>query len=89
MSETNDMILTKQRQEEIKKNGVPKGFPIFIIRNRWNSILGVFASKKNAEEKLNEGSLSYFVNPSNKITIILPIENSDSTSGNELMFIIN
>ena len=41
------------------------------------------------EEKLNEGSLSYFVNPSNKITIILPIENSDSTSGNELMFIIN
>lgn len=41
------------------------------------------------EEKLNEGSLTYFVNPSNKITIILPIENSDSTSGNELMFIIN
>lgn len=41
------------------------------------------------EEKLNEESLTYFVNPSNKITIILPIENSDSTSGNELMFIIN
>ena len=54
MSETNDMILTKQRQEEIKRNGVPKGFPIFVIRNRYNSILGVFASKKNAEEKLNE-----------------------------------
>ena len=41
------------------------------------------------EEKLKEESLTYFVNPSNKITIILPIENSDSTNGNELMFIIN
>ena len=54
MSETNDMILTKQRQEEIAKNGVPKGFPIFVIRNRYNSILGTFASKKNAERKLEE-----------------------------------
>ena len=54
MQETNDMILTKQRQEEIKQNGIPKGFPIFVIRNRYNSILGVFASKKNAEEKLLE-----------------------------------
>ena len=54
MQETNDMILTKQRQEEIRKNGVPKGFPIFVIRNRYNSILGVFASKKNAEEKFLE-----------------------------------
>ena len=54
MQETNDMILTKQRQEEIKRNGIPKGFPIFVIRNRYNSILGVFASKKNAEEKLLE-----------------------------------
>lgn len=53
MSETNDMILTKQRQKE-HANGVPKGFPIFVIRNRYNSILGVFASKKNAEEKLLE-----------------------------------
>ena len=26
MNETNDMILTKQKQEEIKRNGVPKGF---------------------------------------------------------------
>ena len=54
MWETNDMILTKQRQEEIAKNGVPKGFPIFVIRNRYNSILGVFASKKNAEAKFEE-----------------------------------
>ena len=54
MQETNDMILTKQRQEEIRKNGVPKGFPIFVIRNRYNSILGVFASKKNAEAKFEE-----------------------------------
>ena len=54
MQETNDMILTQQRQEEIKRNGVPKGFPIFIIRNRWNSILGVFASKRNAEAKFEE-----------------------------------
>ena len=54
MSETNDMILTKQRQEEIKQNGVSKGFPIFVIRNRYNSILGVFASKKNAEAKFEE-----------------------------------
>ena len=54
MQETNDMILTQQRQEEIRKNGVPKGFPIFVIRNRYNSILGVFASKKNAEAKLLE-----------------------------------
>ena len=54
MQETNDMILTKQRQEEIRKNGVPKGFPIFVIRNRYNSILSVFASKKNAEAKFEE-----------------------------------
>ena len=53
MSKTNDMILTKQRQKE-HANGVPKGFPIFIIRNRHNSILGVFASKKNAEKRLQE-----------------------------------
>ena len=51
---TNDHELTKIRQEEIKRNGVPKGFPIFIIRNRHNSILGVFASKKNAEAKFEE-----------------------------------
>ena len=44
MQETNDMVLTQQRQEEIRKNGAPKGFPIFVIRNRYNSILGVFAS---------------------------------------------
>ena len=54
MQETNDMILTQQRQEEIKRNGIPKGFPIFVIRNRYNSILGVFASKKNAEAKFEE-----------------------------------
>ena len=54
MQETNDMVLTQQRQEEIRKNGVPKGFPIFVIRNRYNSILGVFASKKNAEAKFEE-----------------------------------
>ena len=53
MNETNDMILTKQRQKE-HANGVPKGFPIFVIRNRYNSILGVFASKKNAEAKFLE-----------------------------------
>lgn len=51
---TNDHELTRIRQEEIKKNGVPKGFPIFVIRNRYNSILGTFASKKNAERKLEE-----------------------------------
>lgn len=54
MQETNDMMLTQQRQEEIRKNGVSKGFPIFVIRNRYNSILGVFASKKNAEAKFEE-----------------------------------
>lgn len=51
---TNDHELTRMRQEGIKKNGVPKGFPIFVIRNRYNSILGTFASKKNAERKLEE-----------------------------------
>ena len=51
---TNDHELTRMRQEEIKKNGAQKGFPIFIIRNRYNSILGTFASKKNAERKLEE-----------------------------------
>ena len=51
MRETNDIILTQRRQEEMRKNGAPKGFPIFVIRNRYNSILGVFASKKNAEAK--------------------------------------
>ncbi len=51
---TNDMELTKQRQEEIAKNGVPHGFPVWVIRNRYNSILGMFASKKNAENKMFE-----------------------------------
>ena len=51
---TNDMELTKQRQEEIKENGVPHGFPVWVIRNRYNSILGMFAGKQNAEAKLAE-----------------------------------
>ena len=50
----NDMELTKQRQEEIKENGVPHGFPVWVIRNRYNSILGMFASRQNAEDKLAE-----------------------------------
>ncbi len=50
----NDMELTKQRQEAIKEHGVPHGFPVWIIRNRYNSILGMFASKKNAENKMVE-----------------------------------
>ena len=44
---TNDHILTKQRQDA-NENGVPKGFPIWVLRNRYNSILGMYASKKNA-----------------------------------------
>ena len=51
---TNDVVLTKQRQEEIAKNGVPQGFPVWVIRNRHNSILGMFAGKQNAEAKLEE-----------------------------------
>ena len=51
---TNDMELTKQRQEEIKENGVPHGFPVWVIRNRHNSILGMFAGRQNAEDKLAE-----------------------------------
>ena len=50
----NDMELTKQRQEEIKENGVPHGFPVWVIRNRYNSILGMFAGRQNAEDKLVE-----------------------------------
>ena len=50
----NDMKLTKQRQEEIKENGAPHGFPVWVIRNRYNSILGMFAGKQNAEAKLAE-----------------------------------
>lgn len=50
----NDMELTKQRQEEIKENGVPHGFPVWVIRNRYNSILGMFAGRQNAENKLAE-----------------------------------
>lgn len=50
----NDMELTKQRQEEIKENGVPHGFPVWVIRNRYNSILGMFAGRQNAEAKLAE-----------------------------------
>ena len=50
----NDMELTKQRQEEIKENGVPHGFPVWVIRNRYNSILGMFAGRQNAEDKLAE-----------------------------------
>lgn len=51
---TNDVELTKQRQEEIRENGVPHGFPVWVIRNRYNSILGMFAGKQNAEAKLAE-----------------------------------
>ena len=50
----NDMKPTKQRQEEIKENGAPHGFPVWVIRNRYNSILGMFAGKQNAEAKLAE-----------------------------------
>ena len=50
----NDMELTKQRQEEIKENGVPHGFPVWVVRNRYNSILGIFAGRQNAENKLAE-----------------------------------
>ena len=50
----NDMELTKQRQEHIKKYGVQQGFPVWVIRNRHNSILGMFSSKKNAETKMRE-----------------------------------
>lgn len=50
----NDMELTKQRQEEIEENGVPHGFPVWVIRNRYNSILGMFAGRQNAEAKLVE-----------------------------------
>ena len=50
----NDMELTKQRQEAIKEHGVPHGFPVWVIRNRHNSILGMFAGKQNAEAKLAE-----------------------------------
>lgn len=50
----NDMELTKQRQEEIEENGVPHGFPVWVIRNRYNSILGMFAGRQNAEDKLAE-----------------------------------
>ena len=50
----NDMELTKQRQEEIKENGVLHGFPVWVIRNRYNSILGMFAGRQNAEAKLAE-----------------------------------
>ena len=50
----NDMELTKQRQEEIKENGVSHGFPVWVIRNKHNSILGMFSNKKNAEKKMHE-----------------------------------
>ena len=50
----NDMELTKQRQEEIKENGMPHGFPVWVVRNRYNSILGMFAGRQNAEAKLAE-----------------------------------
>ena len=50
---TDDHILTKQRQLA-NKNGVPKGFPIWVLRNRYNSILGIFASKQNALKKKEE-----------------------------------
>ena len=50
----NDHELTKQRQEEIAKNGISQGFPVWVIRNRYNSILGMFSSKKNAENKMVE-----------------------------------
>ena len=51
---TNDMELTELRQKEIKDNGVPHGFPVWVIRNRHNSILGMFAGRQNAEDKLAE-----------------------------------
>lgn len=57
---TNDHELTRQRQEEIKRNGVPKGFPIWVLRNRYNSILGIFVSKQNAEKRQEE--LSRYMN---------------------------
>lgn len=57
---TNDHDLTRQRQEEIKRTGVLKGFPIWVLRNRHNSILGIFVSKQNAEKRQEE--LSRYMN---------------------------
>ena len=50
---TNDHELTKQRQEANKQE-IPKGFPLWVIRNRHNSILGIYASKDNALKKKRE-----------------------------------
>lgn len=46
----NDMELTEQRYKEFKENGNPIGLVIWVVRDRHNSILGMFASKKHAEE---------------------------------------
>ena len=51
---TNDAELTELRQEKIKENGMPHGFPVWVIRNRYNSILGMFVGRQNAEDKLEE-----------------------------------
>ena len=44
---TNDIELTKQRQAEIKLNGKPQGFPVFMLM--WEENYKVFFTKIGME----------------------------------------
>ena len=50
---TNDIELTKMRQERIAEQGILKGLPVFcIIDYKWNTIK-LFSNKSNAESYYN------------------------------------
>lgn len=52
---TNDIELTKQRQEEIKLNGKPCGFPVFILIYSGN--YKVFFTKIGMEKFIEQNKI--------------------------------
>lgn len=47
--ETNDMELTRQRQEHQAKYGVEKGFPVYMVKVMYDDIYLFFTAKATQE----------------------------------------
>ena len=46
---TNDIELTKQRQEHIAKYGIEKGFPVYMVKVMYDDIYLFFTAKARDE----------------------------------------
>lgn len=55
---TNDIELTKQRQDDIKLNGKPCGFPIFILI--WEGNYKAFFTKIGMERYIEENKIRVY-----------------------------